>query len=102
MTAEQLGILNSLVTFAAEHIPGGLSKEEREVAQLVGSQALFAEPQTHTYKTVNASHYKSVTAAANFYATMGWRVVGVIGSCGPGYADQLVLERPLGISHPDD
>lgn len=40
MTSEQLGILNALVTYAAEHIPGGLSVDEREVAKIVGGWAL--------------------------------------------------------------
>jgi len=40
MTSEQLAILNSLVTYAAENIPGGLSVDEREVAQIVGKWAL--------------------------------------------------------------
>lgn len=39
-TARQIGILNSLVTFAAENIPGGLSKDERTVARTVGRMAL--------------------------------------------------------------
>lgn len=41
MTPKQLGILNALVTFAAENIPGGLSDDEREVAQIVGAAALI-------------------------------------------------------------
>lgn len=40
MNRQQLSILNSLVTFAAEHIPGGLSEKEQEVAQIVGEWAL--------------------------------------------------------------
>lgn len=32
MTSREVGILNSLITFAAENIPGGLSTEEHEVA----------------------------------------------------------------------
>jgi len=43
MTPQQLAILNSLVTFAAEHIPGGLSIDEREVAKIVGQWALKGE-----------------------------------------------------------
>jgi hypothetical protein len=41
MTTQQLSILNSLVTFAAEHMPGGLSEDEREVAQIVGNWVLI-------------------------------------------------------------
>lgn len=44
MTTQQVAILNSLVTFAAEHIPGGLSAEEREVAQIVGEWATGDAP----------------------------------------------------------
>jgi len=44
MTQQQLAILNSLVTFAAEHIPGGLSEEERAVAQIVGGWATEHAP----------------------------------------------------------
>ena len=44
MTTKQLAILNSLVTFAAENIPGGMSEEEREVAQIVGGWATEGAP----------------------------------------------------------
>lgn len=40
LNSQQLSILNALVTFSAEHIPGGLSEDEREVAQIVGGWAL--------------------------------------------------------------
>jgi hypothetical protein len=40
MNKQQVGILNSLVTFAAENIPGGLSEDEAEVARIVGYWAL--------------------------------------------------------------
>lgn len=40
MTAEELSILNALVTFAAENIPGGLSDDERAVAKVVGRWAI--------------------------------------------------------------
>lgn len=47
MTTQQLAILNALVTYAAENVPGGLSEEEREVAQIVGGWALpVSEPDT--------------------------------------------------------
>lgn len=36
MDAKQINILNALVTYAAENIPGGLTKDELEVAQIVG------------------------------------------------------------------
>jgi hypothetical protein len=40
MEPKQVAILNSLVTYAAENVPGGLSSEETEVAQIVGRWAV--------------------------------------------------------------
>lgn len=40
LTDEQQGILNSLVTYAAENVPGGLSDREQVVARIVGEWAL--------------------------------------------------------------
>ena len=40
MTRRDVGTLNSLVTFAAENIPGGLNSDERRVAKIVGSWVL--------------------------------------------------------------
>jgi hypothetical protein len=104
MTQQQLGILNALVTFAAENIPGGLSEDERVVARIVGGWAIAGTnaTKTHNYKAINTSHHKSLGEAANFWAEHGWRVVGAMTKEGPGYADQLILERPVGVSHPDD
>lgn len=44
MNQRQVSTLNSLVTFAAENIPGGLSDEEQEVARIVGAWTLDAIP----------------------------------------------------------
>lgn len=44
MTSRELSILNSLVTFAAENIPGGLSSEEHEVAFQVACWTLDGVP----------------------------------------------------------
>lgn len=101
MNQRQLSILNALITFAAENVPGELTPEEGEVVQIVGSW-VFEGTKTHDYKVINASHHKNVEEAANRWAELGWRVVGAIGASGIGYADQLVLERPVGIIHPDD
>lgn len=113
MTPKQLAILNALVTFAAENIQDGLSDDEREVAQIVGDWVISRTSRTpsynyvdasrtHNYKVINASSYKNAEEAANFWAEMGWRVVGAIGARGPGYGDRLILERPVGLTHPDD
>lgn len=104
MTPKQIAILNSLVTYAAENVSGGLSDDEREVAQLVGRWALGeAEAvQTHNYTVINVSLYGKAEDAANWFAKMGWRVVAGLGAQGPEYADQLILERPVGVTHPDD
>lgn len=42
MTSKQLAILNGLVTYAAENVPGGLSPDEQEVARIVGAAALLS------------------------------------------------------------
>src|SRR4051812_2926430 len=44
MTTREIRILNSLVTYTAEHVPGGLTADEREVAQIVGQWALDGVP----------------------------------------------------------
>lgn len=59
-------------------------------------------PKTHDYKAVNASLYQSVEDAMNDFAERGWRVVSVNIDTRPGHADQIFLERPIGVSHPDD
>lgn len=43
LTRQQVSILNALVTFAAENIPGGLGEDEREVARIVGGWAIIGE-----------------------------------------------------------
>ena len=111
MTSQQLSILNALVTYAAENVPGGLSEDEREVAKIVGVAALvgrdpmtteLTSPRSHNYKVINVTYHKSVAEAANTWADHGWRVVGVISDTRPGFAHSLILERPVGMSHPDD
>jgi hypothetical protein len=58
---------------------------------------------THNYKTVNSTGYgKHMIDAINFWVEMGWRVVAVVSDTRPGYAHSLILERPVGLSHPDD
>lgn len=54
------------------------------------------------YKEVNASSL-GVSPTANTYADRGWRVVAVIVDREGGYArERLLLERPVGVEHPDD
>lgn len=57
---------------------------------------------THNYKVINTSLYGNVEEAANFWAERGWRVVGSMGARDSSYADRLILERPVGMTHPDD
>lgn len=52
LNSQQLSILNALVTFSAEHIPGGLSVDEREVAQIVGGWALKGQGMVMTIHSV--------------------------------------------------
>jgi hypothetical protein len=40
MTAKQLSILNALVTYTIENVPGGPREEEKEVAEIVGNWAI--------------------------------------------------------------
>ena len=58
----------------------------------------------YEYKTINISLEPPVTdkhkrptveSAANRWAKQGWRTVAVIPSQGPGYADSILIERPL-------
>lgn len=104
MDSRQINILNSLVTYAEEHIPGGLSDDERAVAQIVGGWALTGAQRTHNYKVINPTSYgqKNVEYVCNLFADMGWRVAAVVSDNRPGYADAIILERPVGITHPDD
>lgn len=46
MTQKDLATLNSLVTYAAEHIPGGLNSNERAVAKIVGIWCIDGIPVT--------------------------------------------------------
>lgn len=111
-TQAQIRILNSLITFAAENIPGGLNDEEQEVAQIVGRMATGPKQatRTHIYKEINPTTFAPrkpgsgslIEQAANNYAEMGWRVVGVVSDTRSGHTHSLVLERPIGVSHPDD
>jgi uncharacterized protein DUF4177 len=56
----------------------------------------------YEYKMVNISlepsfgesiNKPTIASAANRWAVMGWRTVGVIPSQGPGYADSILVER---------
>lgn len=44
MNNREVAILNSLVTWTAENIPGGLKSDERSVAQIVGQWAIDGTP----------------------------------------------------------
>lgn len=100
MTTKQLAILNSLVTFAAENVPGGLSPEEMDVARLVGEWVRGFTPQeldqVFEYKVVKAAIGRTMEDVANQWAKHGWRVVGVVGGSTTGGGNQFILERPKG------
>lgn len=79
-----------------------LIEEIEKEAEENGEQLPPAQ-QTHAYKLVNSSGYGgSFEKACNHWAEMGWRVVGVVSDTRPGYAHTIVLERPVGVSHPND
>lgn len=57
MEARDLSILNALVTFAAENIPGGLGADEQRVAKMVGEWALDPEPISQIrYRPIFSGH----------------------------------------------
>src|SRR3954469_12232866 len=113
MTTKQLAILNALVTFAAENVPGGLSEDEREVAQIVGRWTLqwytkdAIGQKEYEYRIINPTHFPSTEEALNSWADRGWRVVGttpssISGRTSPRILYGVILERPVGVSHLDD
>lgn len=106
MNRKQLGILNSLLTYTTENLPGGLTDEETEVVKIVAKWSLAEASPTHIYTVVNLLDYGAgiddMAEAANRWASLGWRVVGVVSDTRPKATNSLVLERPVGVSHPDD
>lgn len=103
MTSKELGILNALVTFAAENVPGGLSEDERKVAMIVGRMASNTQgTKAYVYKEVNSSLLLGVAQTAESWSERGWRVVAVVSDTRSGYAHSVVLERPVWMTHPDD
>lgn len=114
MTTKQLLVLNALVTYAAENIPGGLNAYEQEVTQIVGQLALTTDlpditlgRKEYDYKILNPTYFPSTEEALNTWAKMGWRVVGttpssISGRTSPRILYGVILERPVGVSHPDD
>lgn len=50
MDEKQLNILNAMVTYAAENIPGGLTQDELEVAQIVGRWAFHGKQDNQEHK----------------------------------------------------
>lgn len=98
MTAKQLAILNSLITFAAENIPGGLKEDEREVAQIVGAALLeptLKPAKEYDYRFVNASIGGGMEEIVNRWAEQGWRLVAVVSDTRPGYAHSLIFEGQI-------
>lgn len=108
MTAQQLAILNAMVTYAAENVPGGLNDDEQAVAQIVGNWALgLLGTKEYDYLVINPTQYSSTEIALNAWAERGWRVVGttpseISGRTSPRILYGVILERPVRVSHPDD
>jgi hypothetical protein len=71
----------------------------REVARLPGQlEGDFIHQSvipTHEYKTINFTHHDTPENAANVWAQRGWRVVAIM-------KFTMLLERPIGLTHPDD
>jgi hypothetical protein len=117
MTTQQLAVLNALVTYAVENIPGGPSPSELVVAKIVGRLTLdngtmdndleARGSKEYNYKIINPTHHPSIETALNAWAEMGWRVVGTVpgsiaGRTSPKVLYGVILERPVGVTHPDD
>jgi hypothetical protein len=57
---------------------------------------------THNYKVVRVDN-SHLEKDANKWANRGWRVVSVVPpDPQKGYRQRFVLERPVGVTHPDD
>jgi hypothetical protein len=114
LTTQQLSILNSLVTYAAENIPGGLDEDEQAVAQIVGNWSLgLLGKKEYDYLVINPTRdldvrdFSSTEESINSWAERGWRVVGTApsslsGRTSPRILYGVILERPVRVSHPDD
>lgn len=98
MDNKQLGILNSLVTYAAENVPGGLSSEETDVARLVGEWARGLtrpeEEQVFDHQLVFAGTGNVIEVVANQWAKRGWQVVGVVPPTKRGDGNLLLFAKP--------
>lgn len=79
LTAQQLGILNALVTFAAEHISGGLSADEREVAKIVGNWALNPPTWPKYRMVINGKTKWLSVKQAGIAFDSGWHPVSIGG-----------------------
>jgi hypothetical protein len=63
---------------------------------------LTATYKTHNYKILDVN--QPIEDMLNQYSNHGWRLVTIISYGIPGYGKghSLILERPVGVSHPDD
>jgi Domain of unknown function (DUF4177) len=61
----------------------------------------------YDYKIINPNNFHHVEITLNEWAERGWRVVGttpgsIMGRTSPRILYGVILERPVGVSHPDD
>lgn len=95
-------VLAASLELTLEQFENGIREWDQSIGLLYGVLVKGDDLKTHNYKAINASLYQSVEDAMNTWAERGWRVVSVNIDTRSGYADQIFLERPVGVNHPDD
>lgn len=95
-------VLAASLDLTLEQFENGIREWDQSIGLPYGVLIKGDDLKTHDFIVVNVSIYKDVEDAANIWAKRGWRVVSVNIDARQGYADQIFLERPVGISHPDD
>ena len=82
-----------------------LTAPTRKLSRLLGVTMKEEKADSmYVYKMVNISlepppdelnpiRKPNIVTAANRWAAMGWRTVGIIPSQGPGYADSILVEK---------
>lgn len=97
------------------NLPSGYYPAEPPLGSRENPQPIYIAPaqRTHNYVRANPTHWsdpdfqdpdrrRATDKCIGHYAERGWRLVAVISDTRPGYADEFIFERPVGLTHPDD